>query len=164
MVVALDETLIDMQIHNLAKEGGWQRVEEGKTTGTDQFIGAGVTRRGETIPNIDLCAEPEALLGFILGYTQHHDNTIPTQGYYYNDFDEPFVAGKWVFIGIPKTLGIYLVLSATNVTILIGQKIKCVDGVFTPADTNDNYQMICEQAIAAAANTRKYFYASFVKN
>jgi len=162
MAVALGTTLLNLGIHNLDKEGGWQRWEEGKTTGTDMFIGAGVTRRRETKPNIDLCAEQEALLGILLGYTGHKDNTIPTQGYYYNDYDNPFVAGKWVFIGIPKQGGIYLILSATNVTLLEGMKLKCVDGVFQEADTNDNYQMTCEQAITAAVNTRKYFYGRWV--
>jgi len=162
MAVVLGTTLINLNIHSLDKESGFQRVEEGKTTGTDMFIGAGVTRRRETSPNIDLCAEQEGLLGILLGYANHKDNTIPTEGYYYNDYDVPFAAAKWVLIGIPKQGGIYLVLSETNVTLQEGMKLKCVDGVFSEADTNDNYQMTCEQAITGAVNTRKYFYARWV--
>jgi hypothetical protein len=162
MAVALGTTLIDLGIHNLDKEGGWQRIEEGKTTGTDNFIGAAVTRRRETAPNIDLCGEQEAIFGFILGYTQDANNTVDSQGYYYRDYDAPFAAGKWVFIGIPKQGGIYLVLSDTNKTFALDMKLKCVDGVWQEADTNDNFQMQCEQAITGAANTRKYFYAKWV--
>ena len=59
---------------------------------------------------------------------------------------------------------VFLVLSETETTIAKGQKIKCVDGVWEPASTSDNYQMIAEEAVTAAADTRKYFYARWVKN
>lgn len=163
MAVALGTTLIDLNIHNLDKEGGWQRIEEGLTTGADIFIGAGVTRRrAGGSRQIDLCGEQEALFGFVLGYTQNASNTIDTQGYYYRDYDAPFAAAKEVFIGVPKQGGIYLILSETNVTLALDMKLKCVDGVWSEADTNDNFQMMCEQAITAAANTRKYFYGKWV--
>jgi hypothetical protein len=167
MTVVLGTTLLDLSIHNLDKEEGFQRIEEGKTTGTTtarQFIGALVSRFGQTSPNIHLCAEVEALTGLLLGYNGDKDNTIPSQGYYYNDYDQPFVSGKWIWIGIMKPGGIYLCLSATNITIAIDNKMKCVDGVLAIADTNDNYQFIAEQVQTKAANTRKYFYARFVKN
>ena len=67
-----------------------------------------------------------------------------------------------MFIGVPKQGGIYLILSETNVTLSLDMKLKCVDGVWSEADTNDNFQMMCEQAITAAANTRKYFYGKWV--
>jgi hypothetical protein len=163
MTVALGTTLIDLGIKTLVKFGGWDRIEDAYTTGTDIFIGAGVTRFGETKPNIDLCAEVEVLWGFVLGYNKQL-NTIDSQGYFYRDYDNPFVASKWVLVGIPKQSAVYLILSATNTTIAIADKLKCVDGVFAVADTNDNYQMIAEEAVTAAANTRKYFYARWVKS
>lgn len=163
MTVALGTTLIDKGIHNLDKEGGWQRIEKAKTTGSDMYIGSGVTRYGQSGLFIDLCAEIEALAGFLLGYNTALE-TINTNGYYYNDYDNPFSSGKNVLVGIPKHGGIYLILSETNTTIAMYDKLKCVDGVFQVADTNDNYQMIAEEAVTAAASTRKYFYAKWVKN
>ena len=163
MTVALGTTLINKGIHNLAKEGGWQRIEPGITTSTDIFIGAGVTRFGQTGQYIDLCAEIEALLGFVLGYNSAKE-TIDDQGYYYRDYDNPFISAKHVLIGIPKFGGVYLVLSGTQKTIALYDRINCVDGVFQRAATSDNFQMISEEAVTAAGNTRKYFYARMVKN
>jgi len=165
MTVALDQTLIAAGIHQLEKEEGFMRVEEGKTTGTGtsrQFIGAGVSRFGQTSPNIHLCGENEPLWGIVIGLT--NKETIPEQGSFYNDYDQPYASGKWVSIGIMKPGGIYLVLSGTNTTWAIDNKLKCVDGVFTLADTNDNYQMVAEQTLTGASDTRKYGYARFVKN
>lgn len=163
MAVALGTTLINKAIKTLIKYGGWERIEDAKTNGTDIYIGAGVTRKGETKPDIDLCGEIEALWGFVLGYNRQL-NTIDDEGYYYRDYDAPFANNKWVLVGIPRQNSVYLVLSATNTTIAIGNKLKCVDGVFEVADTDDNYQMIAEEAKTATANTRKYFYARWVKS
>lgn len=163
MAVALGTTLINKKIHNLDKEGGWQRIEPGITTGTDIFIGAGVTRKGQTGQYIDLCAEIEALLGFVLGYNTAKE-TIDDEGYYYRDYDNPFASGKHILIGIPKHGGVYLVLSGTQKTIALYDRINCVDGVWEACATSDNYQMIAEEPVTGAANTRKYFYARWVKN
>ena len=46
---------------------------------------------------------------------------------------------------------------------MVNDKIYCVDGVFTRAATNKNYQMICEEAVVGVAAVRKYFYARWVK-
>jgi hypothetical protein len=59
---------------------------------------------------------------------------------------------------------VIFVCSGTAKTIARGAKIKCVDGVWEQADTNDNYQMIAEEAVTGVVNTRKYFYARWVKN
>lgn len=163
MTVALGTTLLALNIHNLDKEGGFQRIEPGITTSTDIFIGAGVTRRGLTGMYIDLCAEIEALLGFVLGYNTAKE-TVDDEGYYYRDYDNPFTSGKHVLIGIPKQGGKYLILSETNETIELFEKLKCVDGVWKVADTADNYQMIAEEAVTGAGNVRKYFYGTWVKN
>jgi len=112
---------------------------------------------------IDLCAEQEALFGFILGLNPAL-NAIPAEGAWFNDFDNLIADNIWVQVGIPQQGGVYLVLSETNTAFQIGMKLKCVDGCFQEADTNDNYQMIAEEAIAAAANTRRYFWARWVKN
>lgn len=165
MTVALGTTLINLQISTLIKKGsvGWQRIEDGYTNGVDIFIGAAVTRFGETRPDTDLCSAIEAIWGFVVGLNTNLKN-LPDGGAWFNDFDNPFANNVWIRVGIPQTLGIYLVLSATNVNIAIGAKIYCVDGVFTNATTDLNYQMIAEQAVTGAGNTRKYFYASWVKN
>ena len=163
MTVALGTTLLDKKIHNLDKEGGWQRVEPGITTSTDIFIGAGVTRIGLLGQYIDLSAETEALLGFVLGYNAALE-TIDDEGYYYRDYDNPFASGKNILIGIPKHGGIYLVLSGTNKTIALYQRIQCVDGVFEAVSTSGNSQMISEETVTGAGNVRKYFYARWVKN
>lgn len=163
MVVALGTTLIDLAISTLLYKGQWARVVDRLTTGTDIFIGAGVTEFGESQPDIDLCAEIEALLGFVLGYVPQL-NTIDNQGYFYRDFDVPFENNKWVRVGVPHQGMVFLVLSETNTTIARGHKIYCVDGVWKPADTNDNYQMVAREAVVAAGNTRKYFHAEWVKN
>lgn len=167
MAVALNTTLINLGIHGLVKKGKWDRIEDGRTNGTDIFIGAAVAREEETFPDIDLCGEAEPIWGFVTGLnTTRH--TLPTvtsgSASWYNDYDNPFANDIWVRIGIPTAQMIILVLSGTNKTIGRGRKIKCVDGVFEHADTNDNYQMIAEEPVTGAANTRKYFYARFVKN
>lgn len=164
MTTALGTTLIDLDISTLVRKGDWKRVVDRITTGTDIFIGAAVTEFGEsTTSAIDLCAEVEAISGFVLGYMPQK-NTIDSQGYYYRDYDNPFAASKWVRVGVPEPEMIILVLSETNTTIAKGNKLKCVDGVWQVADTNDNYQMIAEEAVTAAADTRKYFHARWVKN
>lgn len=163
MTVALGTTLLAANIHNLDKEGGWQRIEPAITTGTDVFIGSGVTRHGMTGQYIDLCAEIEALLGFVLGYNTALE-TVDDEGYYFRDYDNPFISGKDVLVGIPKHGGIYLILSETNTTIALMDKLKCVDGVWKLADTSDNFQMIAEEAVTGAGNTRKYFYGRWRAN
>jgi len=163
MAVALSSTLRSLGISTLLLKGQWERVVDRLTTGTDIFIGAAVTEDGETQPDIDLCAEIEGILGFVLGYVPQWE-TIDSEGYYYRDYDNPFGDNKWVRVGIPKQGNVILVLSGTNKTIGRGDKIKCVDGVFECADTNDNYQMIASEAVTGASNTRKYFYARWVKN
>lgn len=165
MTVALGTTLINLGIATLVRKGNWKRIVDRLTTGTDMFIGAAVTEFGQggTKSSIDLCAEIEAILGFILGYVPQLE-TIDNEGYYYRDYDNPFAASKWVRVGIPEPEMVILVLSETNTTIAIGNKLKCVDGVWQVAATSDNYQMIAEEAVVAAANTRKYFHARWVKN
>jgi len=163
MVVALGTTLINKGIKNMCKYGTFERIEDAITNGADIFIGAGVTRFGETKPYIDLCAEVEALWGFVLGYNKQL-NTIDAEGYYYRDYDHPFATAKWVLVGIPRQNSVYLILLETALTVAIGNKLKCVDGVFQKADTNDNYQMLAEEASTGAASTRKYIYARWVKS
>lgn len=162
-MVSLGTTLINLNISTLVKFGGWDRIEDAMTTGADIFIGAGVSRFGETKPDIDLCAAVEVLWGFVLGYNKQL-NTIDAQGYFYRDYDNPFANNKWVLVGIPKQSAVYLVLSATEETLAISDKIYCVDGVFTKATTSDNYQMICEEPVTGVAAVRKYFYARWVKS
>ena len=163
-MVDLGTTLIDKKIKTLVKFGGWDRIEDGYTDNqTTIFIGAGLSRYGETRPNVDLCSAIEALWGFCLGYNRQL-NTIDTQGYYYRDYDHPFAIEKWILVGIPKQSSVYLVLSETEETLAINDKIYCVDGVFTRASTAKNYQMICEEAVVGVAAVRKYFYARWVKS
>ena len=163
MAVALNTTLIDHGISTLLYKGKWDRVVDRKVNGTDIFIGAAVAEDGETQPDIDLCAEIEAILGFVLGYVPQLE-TIDADGYYYRDYDVPFPDNSWVHVGIPKQGMVIFVLSGTEKTIGRGDKIKCVDGVWEAADTSDNYQMIAREAVTGVANTRKYFYATWVKN
>lgn len=163
MAVALNTTLISHGISTLLYKGQWERVVDRKTTGTDIFIGAGVTDYGETQPDIDLCGEAEALLGFVLGYAPQLE-TIDSQGYYYRDYDHCFPDNSWVRVGIPKQGIVIFVLSDTQETIARGAPIKCIDGVFVDTSTREEYQMIAEEAVTGVASTRKYFYARWVKN
>ena len=163
MTVALNTTLISHGISTLLYKGQWERVVDRKVNGTDIFIGAGVTEVGETQPDIDLCAEAEALLGFVLGYSPQLE-TIDSQGYYYRDYDNPFPDNSWVRVGIPRQGLVIFVLSGTQDTIARGDPIKCIDGVFVKTGTREEYQMIAEEAVTGAINTRKYFYARWVKN
>lgn len=164
MAVALGTTLLNLEIGSILYKGQWDRIIDRKTNGIDIFIGAAVTEFGEaTHSDIDLCAEIEAILGFVLGYNPQ-ENTIDTEGYLYRDYDNPFGNNKLVRVGVPRQGIEFYVLSGTNKTIAKGAKIKCVDGVFETADTNDNYQMIAMQAVTGASSTRKYFIARWVKN
>ena len=165
MAVVLNATLRALEISTLIFKGQWARIVDRKTKALsdDIFIGAGVTEHGEDSPDIDLCSEVEPLLGFVIGLVPQLE-TIPALGPWFNDEDNPFAAELWIHVGCPSQAMVILVCSDTNKTINRGDKIKCVDGVWQKADTNDNYQMICEEPITAAGNTRKYFYATWVKN
>ena len=163
MTVALGTTLINLSIDTLLKKGVYERIEDGITTDADIFIGALVTRFGETFPDIDLCAEIEAIFGQVVGLnTSKH--TLPDDGPWYNDYDNPFANNRWGRVGLLKPESIYLVLSDTNITITVGAKLKNADGVLKLADTSDNFQFIANEPVTGAGNTRKYFYATFVKN
>ena len=163
MTVALGTTLVDLSIDTLLKKGVYVRTEDGRTNGTDIFIGALVTRFGETFPDIDLCAVIEAIFGQVVGInTSKH--LVHENGPWYNDYDNPYGDDKWVRIGILQPEAIYLVLSETNTTIAVFDKLKCVDGVLAIADTADNFQFIANTPVTGAGNVRKYFYATFVKN
>lgn len=163
MAIALGTTLIDLGIKALIKKGKWKRIEDGRTNGATIGIGMAVTREGQTFPDIDLCGEAEPIWGFVKGLnTTRH--TLPALGPWFNDYDNPFADNIWVRIGIPAQAMVFLILSAIAVNIGRGRKLKCVDGVFRHADTNDNFQMIAEEPVVAAVNTRKYFYARFVGN
>lgn len=163
MTVALGTTLIDLSIDTLLKKGVYKRIEDAITTDADIFIGALVTRFGETFPDIDLCSVIEAIFGQVVGInTSKHP--VPALGPWYNDYDNPYANNIWVRVGILEPQAIYLVLSETNITIAVGNKLKCVDGVLALADTADNYQFIANSPITGAGNVRKYFYATFVKN
>lgn len=147
----------------MLKFGKWARIEEAITNGIDIFIGAGITRYEETKPYVDLCGEDETLTGIVLGLNTAWE-TIPSQGYYYNDFDVPFGTGKKIQIGIPvPNETVNLILLETNTTIEVEDRLKCVAGVFQRAGTNDSYQYVAEEPSSAAANTRKYIYAQYVK-
>ena len=102
MTVALGTTLINKAISTLVRKGQWERIVDRICNGSDIFIGAGVTEKGEAnTSDIDLCAEIEALLGFVLGYVPQLE-TIDSQGYYYRDYDNPFPDNSWVRVGIPR--------------------------------------------------------------
>jgi len=164
MTVSLSTTLIDLGIGSLVYKGQWARVVDRVTNGDDIFIGAAVTEHGESgHADVDLCSEIEPILGFALGYVPQLE-TIDSQGYFYRDYDNPFPDNSNIRVGIPQQGMVFYVLSGTQKTIAKGDKIKCVDGVFETADTNDNYQMIAMEAVTGAANTRKYFLAMWVKN
>ena len=163
MTVALGTTLINLGIHTLLKTGAvWDRIEDARVNGEDIFIGAIVTRKSETYPDIDLCGVYEAMFGIVIGLNTNK-HTLPEQGAWYNDYDHCFADDKWVRVGIPSPQGVYLVLSDTDKTFTVGMKLKVVDGLLQKAYTADNFQFICEKAVTGAANTRKYFYARYVK-
>lgn len=164
MAVALDQTLRTMEIKTLLYKGMWSEIVDRVCNGADIYIGAGVTEFAEaTEADIGLCAEVEALLGFVIGLIPQLE-TIPALGMWFNDYDNPFANNTWVRVGIPKQGNVILILSDTNVDISKFNKIKCVDGVWQRADTNDNYQMIAIEDVVGAANTRVYFYGRWVKN
>lgn len=163
MTVALNTTLVSHGISTLLYKGQWERVVDRLTTNTDIFIGAGVTDFGETQPDIDLCGEAEGLLGFVLGYVPQLE-TIDAGGYYFRDYDNAFPDNSWVRVGIPKQGLVIFILSGTQDTVARGDLLKCVDGVFVKCSTREEYQMIAEEAVTGAINTRKYFYARWVKN
>lgn len=163
-MVSLGTTLIGLAISTLLYKGQWERVVDRQCTGSDIAIGMAVTEYGEAgQSDIDLCGENEAIFGFALQYMPQVE-TIDATGIFYRDYDHPFPDNSWIRVGVPKQGIDILVLSETNTTIAKGNKLKCVDGVFAVADTNDNFQMIALEAVTGASATRKYFYARWVKN
>ena len=163
MAIALNTTLRALGISTLLFKGQWERVVDRKVNGTDIFIGSGVTDFGETQPDIDLVAEAEALLGFVLGFAPQLE-TIDALGYYFRDYDNAFPDNSWVRVGIPKQGLVILVCSAEQETIARGAQLKCISGLWVSTTTREEYQMIAEEAVTGAINTVKYFYARWVKN
>lgn len=168
MTVVLDETLIAKGISTLLKKGKYVRIEDGRINGVDVFLGALVTRYGETFPDIALCGDGEGILGQVIGInTSKH--LVHEDGPWYNDFDNPYANDTWVRIGIFESQGIYLVLSETNITVAVNDKLKVVTGVLAIATTiattptvPEHYQFLANEPKAAAADTRKYLYVTFV--
>ena len=163
MGVALNTTLIAHGHATLLYKGQWARVVDRRINGTDVFIGAAVTEHGEVQPDIALCALEEGILGFVLGYVPQLE-TIDAQGYFYRDYDTPFPDNSWVRVGIPRQHLVIFVLSDTQEDIGRGDLIRCIDGVWRSSVTREDYQMISEEDVVGAINTRQYFYARWVKN
>jgi hypothetical protein len=162
MVVALGTTLINKNIRSLLLDGEYTRIRDGYTNGTDIFIGAIVTRKGETKPDIDLCAEDQMFWGIVTGWAPNMPGYVAdATGPWYRDYDNPFPDNKWVRVAIPGKNDIILVLSATNETIAIDDPLKVVDGVMEVASTGDDIIAVAQEAVTGATNTRKYFYARF---
>ena len=166
MTVALGTTLIDLNIATLIETAEYERIEDGRCNGADIFIGALITRYGETAPDVDLCGEGEPIDGLVTGLnTTRHllPNVDSGNAAFYNDYDNPFADNIYIRFGVLKPQGIYLVLSDTNVTIAIGNHLRVKDGVLNTSSSGDITSFVATEAVTGAVNTRKYFRARYIK-
>jgi len=159
----LRESLLSLGISTTLKHGQWERVYDKKCNGNGIFIGAGVTIYGENEQDIDLCGEGESLFGFVMGCCPQLEQ-IPSEGYFYNDFDNPFYDNQYVQVGSPTIGNVCLVVSRIGVSFRVGDKLKCVDGMFEVVQPDDEYQMVAMESVNGYPNTCKYFYAKYIGN
>jgi len=121
----------------------------------DMFLGAAVTRHGETVntPEIDLCAEDEALMGFIIGLV-HPDAYDPM----YHTPTYPFTDGDLVWVFMPKSGAVIWVCSETASAITQGEHIEPIAGEMGLADTGaGGFDYYAEDAVAGAGSTEYYY-------
>jgi hypothetical protein len=131
-----------------------------RVNGGNFFIGALVTIKID--PNIDLVGEGESVEGIIIGPS--HMGNIPSEGYYTNDFDNPFSDNCFVNVGLLQEGQVVLVCSGTNCTIYSGDPLKVVDGCVEIAEEGDLVQFIAEEIIIGISNTRSYLRVRYYGN
>ena len=163
--MALDQSLAT----KLGRNGSIVRQTRGsggyykkmKTKGADIWIGAGVTRFGETGSFIDLCAKGEPLWGIVTG--EWHVTDLS------HDADNPFAANTWVLVYVfGRGDQIYLT-AKTNTAITKDVKVQCEAGFFIPYAYTDGTQAtdllesvfgVADEAVTATAATEKTFLAT----
>lgn len=165
MTTALGTTLIDLDVSALDQDG-YNKIWTRRTAASTLFLGAIVTGQDQTFPDIVLAGEDDPILGHLVKLdTSKHTLPNVTSGNasFYNDYDNCFSDNVFVLVGQMKVGGLYLILSGTNKTFAMDDPLKIVDGVADLATTGDIVSFISKEVVTGASNTRKYFWAEYVR-
>lgn len=128
-----------------------------KTNASDMFLGALVTIFGETLPDLDLCAKGECVLGII------HSVVGEEEDFSY-DSDNTIDDNTLVNVYIPAKGSRVLLTAKTNTAITQGHRIQAdagfiIDFAYTDGtentDTLESSIGFAMHAVSAAASTEK---------
>lgn len=111
-------------VWNLRKRGTEVDV---KANGADLFLTAGVTKFGETGPDVDLCAEDEPLSGIIVGRSDAATDMD-------KDSDDTYANDTNLKMGVPTVGEEIFVTAKTAITVTKDQVLQCDGGFFEDTD------------------------------
>lgn len=97
------------------------------SNGTDLFLTAGVTKFGETGPDVDLCAEDERLSGIIVGRSDAATDMD-------KDSDDTYANNINLKMGVPTTGEEIFLTAKTAATVVKDQTLQCDGGFFEDTD------------------------------
>jgi hypothetical protein len=142
---------------SIIRYGGNGKKSKVRANGADLFIGAIVTRVGETEddPDVDLCAKGEAPSGIILGPA---DDAIDLD----KDSDDCFADDTWLLMyEWERNDEIYLTVK-TNTALTVYVEVQVDGGFIIPwayvnaseaTDTRIGVMGACQNAVSAVAST-----------
>ena len=111
-------------VWNLRKSGIEVDV---KANGADLFLTAGVTKFGETGPDVDLCAEDEQLSGIIVGRSDAATDMD-------KDSDDTYADDTNLKMGVPSTGEEIFLTAKTAITVTKDKAVQCDGGFFENTD------------------------------
>jgi hypothetical protein len=155
----LRNSLINKGISSLACYGGsFSRILDKMTASCDVFIGALVTQSG--MDDVDLVQEGEPLLGIVMGPNSLMTQ-IPSEGFFYNDYDNPFRDNSWVRVGVLSPNQVVYALVKGNFQ--LNDKLKIDNGMLVLADIDDDFSFVAEESVSLNINELNYCKARFIK-
>jgi hypothetical protein len=132
-----------------------------RTNGADIFLTAAVTIFGETLPDVDLCAKGECILGIVRG-------PATTQLNFAKDADSPYADNTKIRVYIARKGDQVYVTAKSNSAITQGHLIQADGGFFIDfaytdgtenTDTLESVYGQALEAVSAASGTEKIFTA-----
>lgn len=134
------------------KVGGGGRIEKVRSNGADLFIGAAVTRVGETEddPDVDLAAKGEPIDGIIIGA----DSTSDYAGDLDKDSDDPYPDNEWLLMYVPLPGEEIYLCAKTNTAFTVYTRAQVDGGFIIPfAYTNATEELdLLESVIGTVQN------------
>ena len=107
---------------SIVRKGGHGTYHKVRANGADLFIGAMVTRTGESAsdPDVDLCAKGENIDGIITGAWDETDLD--------KDSDDTFADNSWLMMYKPNIGDEIYVTIKTNTAITVNTLVQCEAG------------------------------------